>query len=361
MALHALLLWWARGAPQAPGGAPRARLQWVEVEAPPAPAATPPAAAAPPARKGPARQASPTASAAAPASDAPARAGPAEAVFEGLGPKGDLPLARQLQLTPGAGAVLGMAPAADAEGPHGTTVRNGPGEAPDPVVAKEVEGERLSRTLNGQILDELGRAAVAVGTVPGHFRSAESAMRELFRKAPVEVTAPTSGDTVREVANLLMPGGISAEAARRVTDSPLGYSIATQSVASPTIDDSRFREGAMTLLGATEELKKRVQEPRLKAILELVTDPYGTVANAIVVQRSGDTKFDESVLHLSRKAFRRLPDNDEKALGSSWWKTKWQFTWAPPPFPGLQADVRVTLLDAHRIPPSAQEAGPVLR
>jgi hypothetical protein len=47
----------------------------------------------------------------------------------------------------------------------------------------------------------------------------------------------------------------------------------------------------------------------------------------------------------SPAVFRVLPDDDEKALGTDWWSTKWQFTWEPP-------DVRVRLLDAHRLPPT---------
>jgi hypothetical protein len=284
--------------------------------------------------------------------DAPTQAAGAEATFEGLGPRGDLPLARPLKLTPGLGTVLGLAPAADAEPSHGSTVRNGPGEEADPVVAKEVEGERLSRSLGASLLEDVGRSAVAVGTVPGHFRHAENALRSLFQRSKVDVTPNTVGDTVREVASVLGGGGISAQAARAVTDTPLGYSIANGSMPLANVEDSRFREGAMALMAATEEIKRRVQEPRLKTTLELVTDPHGTVANAVVLERSGDQRFDESVLHLSRKAFRGLPESDEKALGSSWWKTRWLFTWAPPPFPGLQADVKVRLLDAHRIPPA---------
>jgi outer membrane biosynthesis protein TonB len=359
LALHALLLWgWSREEP-APRPPPLARLQWVDVEpvaeapqvapAPPAAASTPvvPPPSAPRKKKKPG-EVEAAASAPAAGSDAPTQASGTIGTSEA----GDLPVARRPNLNPGLGVVLGMPPAADAEGPRGTTVRNGPGEEPDPVAAREYAADTAARNLNAALSEELGKAAIAVGTVPGHFRRAEDSMRAIAKKGKVEVTEKTSGEGAREVAQMLLTGGISPEAARAVTDTPLGYSIANQNVSGPTVDDQRFRESAMALMGATEELKKRVTEPRLKAILELVTDPYGTVANAVVLQKSGDRKFDESVLHLSRKAFRALPDNDEKALGASWWKTVWQFTWAPPPFPGTPADVRVKLLDAHRIPPA---------
>ncbi len=357
LALHALLLWaWSREGLPAPATRPPP-LQWVDVEplteapAPP-PAATPapaPATPAVPRKKKKPEEAAQAAAAAAAGSDAPTLGGGSTI---GTAPQGGLALPGRPNLTPGLGVVLGMPPAADAEGPHGTTVRNGPGEAPDPVAAREYAAENAGRALTATLSEELGRAAIAVGTVPGHFRRAEDSMRALAGRGKVEVTPRTAGESAREVAGMLMTGGISPEAARAVTDTPLGYSIANQNVTGPTVDDQRFRESAMALMGATEELKKRVAEPRLKAILEVITDPYGTVANATVLQRSGDRKFDESVLHLSRKAFRALPDSDEKALGSSWWKSTWQFTWAPPPFPGLQADVRVKLLEAHRIPPA---------
>ena len=357
LALHVLLLWgWSRE--ERATRHAQAPLQWVDVEpvteparaAPPAPpaVATPvtPPPAAPKKKKKPGEAEATAAAAPAPGSDAPTQA----SGTIGTSPNGDLPLARRPNLTPGLGVVLGMPPAADAEAPRGTTLRNGPGEEPDPVAAREYAADTAARNLTAALSEELGKAALAVGTVPGHFRRAEDSMRAIAKKGKVEVTEKTAGEGAREVAQMLLTGGISPEAARAVTDTPLGYSIANQNVSGPTVDDQRFRESAMALMGATEELKKRVTEPRLKAILELITDPYGTVANATVLQKSGDRKFDESVLHLSRKAFRALPDNDEKALGASWWKTVWQFTWAPPPFPGTPADVRVKLLDAHRIP-----------
>jgi hypothetical protein len=49
-------------------------------------------------------------------------------------------------------------------------------------------------------------------------------------------------------------------------------------------------------------------------------------------------------LHFSRKVARTIPENDDKLLGSTMWRTRWQFTWEPP-------DVRVRLINAWRLDP----------
>jgi outer membrane biosynthesis protein TonB len=354
-ALHAAALWLLSTGAQAPS-LPASRpleLTWVETEASPAPAPQPPVAVAVAAPVKPTRQAPPPSK----ADPAPART-EANAGFSGgqsastggsvaePGTVGDVPVARGVNLTPGLGGVLKMPEAADAEPSHGTTVRNGPGEEPDPVAAREYEGEVLSRRLTGDLQRELGSAALAVGSVPGHFRAVESSMREVLRNAPVEVTPKSAREVAQDVARMLLASpGASAEAARKVTDSPLGRSLASGSVPLPNAEDQRFREQAMQMMGATEALKEKLSAPQLRTVLELTCDPTGALADVTVIEKSGDPRFDESVMHLSRKVFRSLPDNDEKGLGASWWRTRWQFTFEPPA-------VKVRLIGAHRVPPT---------
>jgi hypothetical protein len=256
----------------------------------------------------------------------------------------DVPRAAGHQLTPRLSAIIGLE-GGPAEPVRGSTVRNGPGEFIDEAIAKEVEGERLTRKLNAELLVDVGAAAVGAGTVPGHFRRAESSMRAMLSGVKVDRTPLSAKQLAEDVAKTMFTGGISDSAARKVADSPLGQSVRNQGVSVPNTDDNRFREQGLQLMAGVEALKERISAARLKTVLQLTTDATGAVAEVTVLERSGDPRFDESVLHLSRKVFRHLPEDDERALGTHWWQTKWQFTWEPP-------DVRVRLLDAHRIPPA---------
>jgi hypothetical protein len=278
-------------------------------------------------------------------SEAPDVAATASGTASEVGDRGDMPLAKGRDLTPGLGFVLKLPHGKTGQDAQaGTTVMNGPGEEPDQVVAKEVEGERLTRKLNSELQQDVGEVAVAVGTVPGHFRQVETSMRASLAKAPLDRTPKSVGDEVRDIARIALTPGVSAQAARNVTDSPMGRSITNNSVMMPNVEDSRSREAAMQMMGAAEAIKERMHAPQLKTVLEMTTDASGGLADVTVVEKSGDPRFDESVIHLSRKVFRSLPENDDKALGTSWWRTRWQFTYEPP-------DVKVRLLGAHRVSP----------
>lgn len=341
--LHALALWLISDrAPFAPPPPRPARLVLVPVEPT---SVTPPLAPAPPRpQKGSpvttsnARRAqTPTSSPVGPP------AGPSVAVA-GAG-RVDVPRAQAPGLTPSAGLVYGLMGTAASEPSRGATLRNGPGEVIDEAIAREVEGERLTRRLDRELLGDVGAAAVGAGTAPAHFRRAESTMRAALAGQELDRTPLAGKSLVEDVAKTLFAPGISDSAARRVADSPLGASVQRQAGSVPNTDDNRFREQGLQLMAGVEALKERARAVRLKTVLQLTTDPTGAVAEVTVVERSGDPRFDESVLHLSRKVFRRLPEDDEKALGTAWWQTKWQFTWEPP-------DVRVRLIDAHRLPAS---------
>lgn len=259
------------------------------------------------------------------------------------GPPGDAPRPGGLALLPSASFTLGLQGGDGRdEGPRGTTLRNGPGEAPDPEALAAYTGEVLSRKLTADLRQDVALAAVAVGNVPGHFKHFEAAMRTALPGAKIDRTPMTDGEVARDVAGLLFNEGPSAEASRRVADSPLGRSVAAQSVMVPNVEDQRFREQALQLLAQTENLKERITRARLRTVLEFTTDPSGALSDAAIVERSGDRRFDESVLHFSRKLARALPERDDKLLGSTSWRSRWQFTWEPP-------DVRVRLLNAWRV------------
>ena len=349
--LHALMLWlFVHYEPVNPPQkkAIELELAWVETkpapepepEQPPAPKQVPLKTKTP--KKQNATESQPTATAH-PEANAVIETGPA------VGTRGDMPLSTRPNLTPGMGFVMKLAPASDGEVSRGSTVRNGPGEAPDQKSLNEYTGEVLTRRLNSDLQQEVGLAAVGVGNVPTHFKNYESAMRKALKKSDIDRTPMSGGDIARDVAGILFNNGPSAEAANRVADSPLGRSVQGQNVMTPNVEDQRFRESSMQMMAQAENLKERITRARLRTVLEVTTDASGALADVSIIERSGDARFDESVLHFSRKVARTLPDSDDKLLGTSMWRTRWQFTWEPP-------EVRVRLLNAWRVSggPAAQ-------
>lgn len=336
--LHAVVLWlcWKFEPPPVPRqpGMVLEELTWVEaqpekVAEPVAPSTPQMSLKKPPSQK-------PSQGEQRSSADATSPTGPA------MQSQADLPLATKPSLLPSSGFALQLGPAAQSEQSRGSTLRNGPGEAPDPRALNEYTGEVLTRKLNTDLAQEVGLAAVAVGNVPGHFKHFENAMRQALPKANIDRTPLTAGEVGRDIAGVLFNNGPSAEAARKVTDTPLGRSVQNQNVMLPNTDDQRFREQSLQLLAQGENIKERLARARLRTVLEVTTDASGALANVSIVERSGDARFDESVVHFSRKVARTLPDNDDKMLGTSMWRARWQFTWEPP-------DVRVRLLNAWRV------------
>lgn len=355
LGLHALMLWWFASRPDevpAYTNAPLVMedLTWVDAQ-PQQPTVaepqTPQQPAAPVKKKTTATQ--PTASAP-PASTGSTGTGTSDTPSNVEGSeRGDGPVVARPTLTPSSGFAMSLGTGGLSETPRGTTVRNGPGEAPDEASLNEYTGDVLTRKLNAELREQVGLAAVAVGNVPAHFKRYESAMRTKLPKANIDKTPMTRGDVVADVASIMFNNGPSAEASRRVADSPLGRSITANNVGTPTVDDARSREQMLQLLGQSENLRERIQRERLRTVLEMTTDATGALADVAIVVKSGDPRFDESVLHFSRTVARGLPDSDDKMLGTSLWRSRWAFTWEPP-------DVRVRLLNAWRLTdsPAAQ-------
>ena len=307
-------------------------LEWVEVQRPPAPPPPqpPPPRPAAPRERPPAENAQ---AAATPRAGQGATSGPAAA---------DAPRHERAPLAPDPGLVLRWPEAADAEGPRGATVRNDVTDAPPADVVAEYRADKAARQVKVDLGRALAQAANDTGRKPRHFRRLASALGDGVLREGVDTTPLSSGEAFRDAMETFLGGSVSPEAARRVTDSPLGYSVQHQTVVVPNIDDQRFREGAMQMMAGIEARKDLAQRVRLRAVLELTLDPRGTVADVTVVEKSGDVRFDESVLHLCRKVSRRLPDDDEKELGGTWWRSRLQFTYEPP-------KVRVVLLEAQPV------------
>lgn len=257
-------------------------------------------------------------------------------------PAVDRPLARGSVFSPGYGSVLRMPEAVGAEPAHGSTLRNHPTERVDEAAVAEYTGEVLSRKVDEQLREDVAAAAAGAGSAPPHFRRLESSLRDTFATTTVD---RTPGGDVAHAARAILTPGASPEAAKRVTESGLGRAVQNNIGGGPNIEDQRAREGMLQMMGAVEGMKERLSAVRLRTVLQLTTDASGAIADVSIVERSGDPRFDESVLHLTRKTARALPDDDERrGLGASWWRTRWQYTWEPP-------QVKVRLLDAVRLPP----------
>lgn len=266
---------------------------------------------------------------------------PGTGVDGGVGLRADRPVDRAAIFTPGYGGVLHMPEALDGEPAHGSTLRNGPDERVDEAAVAEYTGEVLSRRLDSQLREDVARAAAGVGSAPPQFRRLESSLRDTFATTPVD---RTPGGDAAHIAKALLTPGVSPEAARNVTDSALGRAVQNNIGGGPNIEDQRSRESMLQMMGAVEGVKERLSAVRLRTVLEMTTDASGAIADVSIVERSGDPRFDESVLHLTRKTARALPDDDDaRGLGASWWKTRWQYTWEPP-------RVKVKLLEAVRLP-----------
>ena len=263
-------------------------------------------------------------------------------IESGVGGTGDFPVAERPSLVPSSGFAMQLGTGGVEEPSRGSTIRNGPGEAPDQRSLNEYTGEVLTRKLNSDLVEDVGNAAVATGNVPPHFKRYEEKMRSMLPKAKIDRTPMTGSELAKDVAGIMFNNGPSAEASRKVAETPLGRSVANNTVMTPNVEDQRFREGALQMLTQTENIKERATRARLRTVLEMTTDARGVLADVSIVEKSGDPRFDESVLHYSRKVARTIPDSDDKLLGTSLWRTRWQFTWEPP-------DVRVRLLNAWRV------------
>ncbi len=290
-----------------------------------------------------------------PVAQAPAGA-PSETPSVATGPSstssfGDLPVNGQAslepKLAPGLGVVMKMREAADAEGPHGTTIRNDPSELPDEVAVREYEGEKVSRKLNDELAQVLGKARSDSGNVPPFFKRIEKSMRERLLKEKVAKTDLSPGEKVKDIANVFLNPEIPAASANKVANSPLGRSVANHVTSGGAADNQAFQEANLQMMAHTQAVIDRISAVRLRTVLEFTQDARGTLADVRVVEKSGDPTFDDSVMHLSRKFVRDLPESDERGLGTHWWRSRWQFTYEPP-------EVRVRLMEAWPFSPPVQ-------
>jgi hypothetical protein len=245
---------------------------------------------------------------------------------------------------------MSMPEAADAEDTRGTTLRNDPRDLPDEQAVAEYQAEQANRKLGVELAAEVARAQQGAGRVPGYFSSFRRSLQDATEKAKVQVSKDSERDqTRRAFSTIFDPTNTkpSDEAIKRVSDSAFVQN--QQRMGNPSLpgDQQQFNNAVAQGFARFESIKEGLSAPLLRTVIALTTDPRGILAEASIEEKSGDVTFDESVLHLSRKVARDLPDSDDKALGSTWWRSRWVFTWEPP-------RMRVRLLEATPLPARLQ-------
>ncbi len=235
-------------------------------------------------------------------------------------------------LAPGIGVVMRMGEAADAEDTRGTTLRNDPRDLPDQQAVAEYEAEKANRQLQLDLASDVARVQQASGNLPRYFSNFRRALEDASDAAKPKLEADSQR---RQVLNVLGAAADptrskpSDEAIKRVSDTAF---VQNQRIGNPSLpgDQQQFNQAVAQMFTATERIREQATSAQLRTVISLTTDARGFLADASIEERSGDRTFDESALHLSRKVARDLPDTDDKALGSTWWRSRWVFTWEPP-------------------------------
>lgn len=294
------------------------------------------------------------------ASAQPARNGQ-PAGFPGTAP--DAPHAGGASLEPRISTVLPGIGNGEGDDAQGHLVVNGPGEAPDPEALAEYTREKVARKVGNTVDGLLGDAAKAAGTLPPYFSRLQGAMNDDLAHAQVELTDKTKKQKFDDVADTwLLPAQQYArtgspfanpqdEAA--VTDTGFGKSVQRGGLSGRDATENRQNEAALQSLAGMQVLLNSASRPRLKLVLELRQTSSGALAETVVLQKSGDEKFDEFVLHRTRLLITREGDTED---GDSPWhdeksddfRSVWQFTWEPP-------KVKALLLRVLRTPPRTFE------
>ncbi|MBE2249636.1 MAG: hypothetical protein IAE78_08800 [Myxococcus sp.] len=352
-ALAGVAMWLAPDAPPRPPAA--AALTWIDVAAPvepvepsaPALAPEPVRPEADASKRKKKQKALQAVTSTAPSSSPSTALGGADAPLaeRGAGPAVATP-GKRPSLTPGAGFVMRMPEASDAEDTRGTTLRNDPMDQPDQQAVAEYQAELAGRKLSLDLATDVARAQQGAGRLPGFFTGVSRSLLEAAEKAEPKVSRDSER---KQVLNAL--GSVLDPTRTRPSDAAINRVAETASVQNARIgnpalpgDQQQFNQAVAQGFARFEGIKESLSAPQLRTVVVLTTDPRGVLAEASISERSGDLTFDESALHLSRKVMRTLPDSDDKALGTSWWRSRWVFTWEPP-------RMKVRFLDATPLPP----------
>ncbi len=353
--LHGLLIGWVLLSVPAPGAVSKSTSRPIEMELvvvppPPPPVAADPVAPKPAAVKQATKQPPPerpkvVASAA--AEPEKVTGAPSAQITE----HADSPRQGSPFLVPRLGTVMpGLGTGAHENERSGYTLRNGPGEEPDEAAVREYTALRAQKRINDYLGELLGKAQRESGIVAPYFTHLQANLVQGFKGVDVKLTKRSTATMLREelVETYTEPAQRFAktgsplandEQARQFSDSSLGRTLDRGGIPGGDVHDQRMLQAGLQSMAFTAVIRDSAARPRLKTVLMLRQDGDGALAEATVIEHSGDSEFDEFVLHLSRKVVRNQGDTSEQggapsALG---WSSVWQFTWEPP-------EVKVKLL-----------------
>lgn len=348
LVLHALLaLWMVFGdheRPQGPVVSHAIVVEIIEVEPPKAPEperAEAPAPAPAPQKKDKKKTAAPIEAVVVPEQVAGDKGAPEKT---DQAPIADAP--RTVTLQPSLGVVLPGLGTGERELSKGKTIVNGPGEEPDAVALREYTEDTIKRRLDEDLLNGAAAARARSGLMDPYFTRLGSKLNDGLGKAGVELRERKAGEILREevfgtwqeTASRYGKDGNplnSADEERRVVESGFGRQAGVGQVNGLSGGDAngqREMAKAMQQFGAMEAIVASAQRARLRTVIELRQGRDGALAEAVFLERSGDVKFDEFVLHQARKVVREQGEIDpgDETPFKEGWRSVWAFTWEPP-------------------------------
>lgn len=228
---------------------------------------------------------------------------------------------------------------------EGRTVVNGPGEDGDPEAIAEYTREQVGRKAQNLVDGVMGDVARNSGTLPPYFSKVQSGMMDGFGKLLPDLSEKTKQQKAHEALDpWLVPAETYGKTGspfanpddeREVKETGLGR-IADQGGFnhSDPAEAGRMNQ-TMQQLGSMQAMVNAAKRTRLKTVLEVRQTSSGALAETVVLEKSGDAKFDEWVIHQTRKLISELGETDDGDTpwhdeSSKGFRSVWQFTWEPP-------------------------------